>query len=199
MNGLIELIIEFFNSLFNGTPAKAAEPLPAVPAPAPVTPEPTAPQAVEPAQTAAPQEIDWTDGKSMVSKHFSVKEAITLHSWDRLANEADGLTEEVKLQIVKLCKIMDEVRDAIGVPMSVHCIFRSVQYNREVLKSLPNDVHAKGEAIDFDCNSKLTIEQTKEKIRPLMEKLEIRMEGGTATWIHLDTRAVGPSGREFKA
>ena len=48
-------------------------------------------------------EIDWTKGTSKVSKYFTVYEAVTLHSWNRLANEGDGLTDDVKTQIVKLC------------------------------------------------------------------------------------------------
>jgi hypothetical protein len=143
--------------------------------------------------------INWNDPKSMVSKHFTVAEAITLHAWNRLATEEDGLTQDVKNEIVKLCSVMDEVRDILGCPMNAHCIFRSVKYNQEVLHSLPNDVHAAGKAIDFDCAPHLTIEEAKEKIRPYLEKLNIRMEGATTSWIHLDTHAVGPSGREFKA
>lgn len=150
-----------------------------------------------PTQTTS--DIDWTNGACKVSNHFTVAEAITLHSWNRLANESDGLTDQVKAEIVKLCSIMDQIRDLIGCPMNVHCIFRSVQYNQEVLHSLPKDVHSMGMAIDWDANSHYTIEQAKEKIRPVLEQFGLRLEGGTTTWIHNDTHALGPSGREFKA
>lgn len=151
-------------------------------------------------EPASPKDgVDWTKGTCQVSKYFTVYEAMTLHSWNRLANEEDGITDQVKTETVKLCLIMDQVRELLGCPINVHCIFRSVKYNQEVLHSLPQDVHSKGMAIDFDCNGHYTIEQVKEKLRPILEKFNIRMEGGTTTWVHLDTHAVGPSGREFKA
>ena len=188
---IVQMVIDLIMS-FLMSKAEAAELPKAIPAVS--TSEPKQEQVVQ-----AKPSIDWTDPSQKVSQHFTVGEAITLHSWNRLATLEDGLTEDVKAQLVKTCQIMDEVRETIGVPINVNCTFRSVKYNQEVLHSLPNDVHAKGMAIDFDCNSKLTIEQTKEKVRPLLAKLNIRMEGGTTTWIHLDTKAVGPSGREFKA
>jgi hypothetical protein len=143
--------------------------------------------------------IDWTKASTMLSDHFSVGEMIALHSWNRLATEEDGLTDDVKANLLKLCEIMEKIRMILGCGINVHCGFRSVKYNQEVLKSIPHDVHAAGMAIDFDCNQTMTIEQAKEKIRPHLEELNIRLEGGTTTWIHLDFHAVGPSGREFKA
>lgn len=144
--------------------------------------------------------IDWTDPLAQVSLHFTVGEMIALHSWDRLANDAeDGLTDQVKQNLIDLCQRMEKVRVALGCSLNVHCGFRSVKYNQEVLHSLPLDVHAAGKAVDFDCNEAMTIEQAKEKVRPLLESLNMRLEGGTKTWLHMDTHSVGPSGREFKA
>ena len=146
-----------------------------------------------------PQDIDWTKATAMVTKHFTVAEAISLHSWNRLANEDDGLTDEIKANLIKTFEMMESIRTIIGCSINVHCGFRSVKYNEEVLKSLPHDVHAAGMAADWDANSCYTIEEAKEKIRPHLEELNIRLEGGTTTWLHNDWHAVGPSGREFKA
>lgn len=179
---IMQAILDFILSLITPPKAEAAEPAKCeVPSLAP-TPE-----------------INWTDSTRKLSRHFTVGEAITLHSWNRLATEEDGLTADVKVELVKLCGIMDEIRDIIGFPMNVHCMFRSVKYNEEVLHSLPKDVHSRGCAIDFDCGPHLTIEQTKAIVRPLLEKYKLRLEGGTTSWLHMDTKAVGPSGREFKA
>lgn len=144
-------------------------------------------------------EIDWTKVTCQITAHVSVGEAITLHAWNRLANADDGLTDQIKANIVKTCQMMEEIRNIVGCPINIHCMFRSEQYNKEVVKAIPNDVHAQGEAADWDALPTLTIEQAKEKIRPHLEKLNIRLEGGTPTWLHNDWHAVGPSGREFKA
>jgi hypothetical protein len=153
----------------------------------------------EESQGVDPIPLDWTTASSMITPHFSVGEMIALHAWNRLATEEDGLTEDVKNNLVKLCNIMERVRTILGCSINTHCGFRSAKYNQEVLKSIPHDVHSMGMAIDMDANQTMTIEQAKEKIRPHLEELNIRMEGGTTTWIHLDFHAVGPSGREFKA
>jgi len=154
---------------------------------------------VPPPSTDAKPPIDWTDPKCQVTDHFTVGEAITLHAWNRLADATDDLTDNTKASIVHLCQIMEEVRTILGCAINTHCIFRSVKYNQEVLKSLPNDVHSRGEAVDFDVNQTMTIDQAKEKLRPELERLGLRMEAGTKTWIHLDIHALGPSGREFTA
>jgi hypothetical protein len=144
-------------------------------------------------------DIDWTDKDCQVTEHFTVGDCLTLHSWNRLASEDDGVTDEVKANIVVVCQKMEQIREVVGCPINVHCIFRSVEYNEQVLHSLPHDVHSMGMAIDWDCNSDHTIEEAKELIRPKLEEFGLRLEGGTTTWIHNDIHALGPSGREFKA
>jgi hypothetical protein len=155
-----------------------------------------APAEAKPVETV---KIDWARASTMLSQHFCVGEMIALHAWDRLATEEDGLTDEVKANLLRLCGIMEKIRTILSCSINVHCGFRSVKYNQEVLKSLPHDVHSMGMAVDLDVNECMTIEQAKEKIRPHLEELNIRLEGQTSTWIHIDFHAVGPSGREFKA
>lgn len=162
------------------------------------------PNPVEPTATPAPQvsaspEIDWNNPKSKITPHFTVEDACMLHSWNRLANAEDGFTPELKASVIVVLQKMEEVRTLLDCPMNVHCTFRSQKYNSDVVKAIPNDVHAQGLAIDFDCNPKMTIEQVREKLVPELERLNIRMEKNTATWIHLDLRKPGPSGRHFTA
>lgn len=143
--------------------------------------------------------IDWTDATHHITPHFTVGDAITLHSWNRLATEEDGLDDEGKAKLVVLCEKMEQVRTHLGFPIKVHCMFRSQEYNKEVVKAIPNDVHAQFLAVDFDCLPHLTIKEIKEKMETVLEDFDIRMEKDTTTWVHLDLRAPGPSGRYFTA
>jgi hypothetical protein len=141
-------------------------------------------------------DIDWTNPDCQVTDHFTVNDALCLHSWNRLATEDDG-ADLSKLQV--LCQKLEEVRAALGCPMNVHCMFRSKEYNIEqgILLPTGNDVHAQSLACDFDCNSTMSIQDVKDKLEPMLEQLGIRMEFGTTTWVHVDLRAPGPSGRYF--
>lgn len=143
--------------------------------------------------------IDWTDATHHITPHFTVGDAITLHSWNRLATEDDGLDDDGKTKLIALCEMMEKVRTHLGCPINVHCMFRSQEYNKEVVKAIPDDVHAQFLACDFDCSPALTIEEVKEKMEPVLEDLGIRMEKSTPTWVHLDLREPGPSGRYFTA
>lgn len=139
---------------------------------------------------------DWTNASDSVTEHFTVGDCLTLHSWNRLATEDDGADFD---KLTTLCEKLEEVRDALDCPMKVHCIFRSTAYNQEQKILMPTglDVHAMNLACDFDCGSELSIQEVKDKLEPLLDQLEIRMERGTTTWVHLDLHAVGPSGRYF--
>ena len=147
----------------------------------------------------SPPATDWMSPDSKISEHFTVGDMTMLHAWNRLANDMDGFTDGMKARIIVLCQKMEEVRALLGCPMNVHCGFRSQQYNQEIVKAIPNDVHAMCLGIDFDCAPHMTIDQIKAKLEPELEKLGLRMEKGTTTWVHLDLHAVGPSGRYFTA
>jgi hypothetical protein len=140
--------------------------------------------------------IDWTDGTQQVTEHFTVNDALMLHNWNRLATEADGADFD---KLTALCNMLEKVREQLGCPMTIHCVYRSPEYNLEqgILKPTGMDVHAMNLACDFDCNGTMTIQEVKDELEPLLEQLGIRMEKGTTTWIHLDLRAPGPSGRYF--
>jgi hypothetical protein len=140
--------------------------------------------------------IDWTNPSEQVTEHFTVGDALTLHSWNRLATEADGADFD---KLTTLCQTLEQVRSALGSPMNVHCMFRSTAYNLEqnILPPTGLDVHAMNLACDFDCSPNLTIQEVKDTLEPLLEQLNIRMEMGTTTWVHCDLHSVGPSGRYF--
>ena len=141
--------------------------------------------------------IDWTNPNDKVTQHFTVKDCLWLHNWNRLATEVDG-ADYNKLLI--LCNKLEEVRNILQAPMNVHCMFRSTKYNLEqnILPPTGMDVHAMNIACDFDCNNTYSIQEVKDKLQPVLEQLGIRMEFGTTSWVHVDLRTPGPSGRYFK-
>jgi len=77
-----------------------------------------------------PQKIDWTNPNCKISIYFTVGEAIWLDKWKRLANESDGLTEEIKANIVKFAREkMDKIREKLARPMFVKSWYRPKVYN----------------------------------------------------------------------
>jgi len=146
--------------------------------------------------------IDWTNPTCQVTPHFTVNDCLMLHNWNRLATEDDGADFN---KLLALCNAMESVRVILSVaagmdcPINVHCMFRSIAYNLEqnILPPTGLDVHAMNLACDFDANSRLSITQVKNALRPQLANLGIRMEFGTTTWVHVDLHAPGPSGREF--
>ena len=138
--------------------------------------------------------MDWTNPEEQVTEHFKVKDALMLHSWNRLGNQVDGADFD---KLLALCQKLEEVRALLGCPMNVHCMFRSQAYNQsQGIKPLA-DVHSMSIACDFDCNQSMTIDEVKNALEPQLERLGIRMEFGTTTWVHVDLREPGPSGRYF--
>lgn len=142
--------------------------------------------------------VDWDDPTSQVSKYFTVHDCLYLPTWKRMATEDDGATQAVKDNLIQLCMKMDILRDLFGCAINVHCTYRPPEYSVAVGGS-EHDVHTVGEAMDFDCNPNMDIETIRDKIlnENKLEELNIRMEKGTTSWIHIDTRKPGPSGRHF--
>lgn len=150
--------------------------------------------------------IDWTDPHAQVSKYFSVREAIWLPKWLRLANPfTDGLSNESKEALCYLFGQMDLVRDFLGHPINVHCALRPTAYN--VLDGgAPNSTHiARVEqieggprlllaAVDWDADvGEETPGQNCDTIRaalmPKLEEFDLCMEDQPlgSPWVHLDT------------
>src|SRR5271166_1568596 len=69
---------------------------------------------------------DWTDPTSIVTEHFTVNDCLMLHSWNRLATEADGANFD---KLLVLCQVLEKVRDILNCPMNIHCMYRSPKYN----------------------------------------------------------------------
>lgn len=138
--------------------------------------------------------VNWQDGTLKITENFTVNDCLIQHAWGRLASSADGADFE-KLTI--LCQKMEEIRKILQCPINVHCMFRCVEYNKSQNITPSLDVHAMNLACDFDAGEHWTIEEVKELLEPKLEELDIRLEKGTDTWIHVDLHSPGPSGRYF--
>jgi hypothetical protein len=156
--------------------------------------------------------IDWTDPKDKISKYFTVKEAIWLDKWNRLANESDGLNDHVKSSLVHVfTTMMDPIREKINKVIYIKSAYRPKAYNVAIggatyschMYLEPNigavdwwtDENDDGKMDGKDCDLLKTI------MRPIIVEMNIRMEdnGVGATWIHNDNKPVPAGGhREFK-
>jgi Peptidase M15 len=134
--------------------------------------------------------IDWTDSSANVTDHFTVGDCLTLHSWNRLANESDGLNDDGKDRLVALCQKMEQIRTLLNCPINVHCMFRSQDYNSKIVGAIPDDVHAQFLACDFDASPNKTISEIQSILEPVLEQYGIRMERNTPTWVHIDLHPV---------
>lgn len=136
--------------------------------------------------------IDWKDPYCHVTPHFTVHDCLWLPS---IATIADVPSPEILSNLVKICEAGERVRATIGQPMNVTSMYRPPLYSPRVGGS-EHDVHTRGLAMDFYC-AKLPVHQLKSILEPELDALEIRMERGTLTWVHIDIAPVGPSGRYF--
>ena len=131
--------------------------------------------------------IDWTNPDCNITQNFKVKEAITLHHWNRLADESDGLDDQMKENLIKTCEMMEKIRSFLGIPLNIHCMFRSEDYNK-LIGAPVNDPHSRGQAADYDGNPDISCDEIKVKLMSQLDPMSIRMEdnGHGASWVHCD-------------
>jgi hypothetical protein len=141
-------------------------------------------------------EIDWTNPADKISKHFTVKEALWLPSWQVMHIPS----EEEKANILKQAAKMDLIREFLGVPLHIHCWLRPTlncpesdkngqDYNAFV-KGAKNSSHKIGLATDYDAVG-LNCDDVRAKLEPKLDEWKIRMErmvGGN--WVHNDCAPV---------
>lgn len=140
--------------------------------------------------------INWEYSTDHVSTHFTVHDCLYLPQWARLANESDGLTDEVKSNLINLCAKMEMVRHFLGdKPISVHCCFRPTLYN-QLVKGAPHSSHLTGEAMDFHVGDDSSAEaclKVRQILVPKLEEFKLRMENHQGSWLHIDTAEPHPN------
>lgn len=141
--------------------------------------------------------IDWTDAKAKVSRYFTVKEALYLPSWNRMATEAE-MTDITKTNLIQLFTKMDEIREVFGAAVNVHCALRPDLYNKQIGGAL-NSAHKYGMAVDFHIEG-YSCDEIREKILKLnlLATLKLRMEDlPGSSWVHIDTRKPSSESKRF--
>lgn len=171
--------------------------------------DPPAVDTLLPEETKEETKIDWSNPEAKISKYFTVKEAILLRNWDRLADETDGLNEKIKNELIRIFReTMDPIRELLGRPVFIKSAYRPKKYNVSI-GGATRSAHMADRgyaAVDFwtdaDGDGELTgqdCDAIKEILMPLLEKMNIRMEdnGKGARWVHVDNKPVAPGGNRF--
>lgn len=156
-----------------------------------------------------PGVVNWANPKSKISKYFTVEEAIYLREWKRLANESDGLNDQVKSNLIKIfTEVMDPIRELLARPVFIKSAYRPKAYN-VAIGGAQFSAHMASQdyaAVDFwtdqdgdgDKDGK-DCDDIKAILMPLLEKMNIRMEdnGQGARWCHVDNKPVLETGHRF--
>ena len=134
--------------------------------------------------------INWS------AKHFTLKEAIWLPQWGRIASPSE-LSTDVLRNLQDVFARLDSIRELFDRPISVHCAFRPDAYNR-LVKGAKNSAHLYGQAVDFSVQG-VPCDTVRKILLPRLDTLGLRMEDLPGSgWVHIDTRPPGPGGRFFK-
>lgn len=94
-----------------------------------------------PANVPEWNEVNWSDWSQPVSKYFTVGE-VTLRSRERIPTQT-----EIKKNIIKIARKMDEIREWWDAPLAVNSWNRPWAVNTRIGSRAPN--HPGGYAVDF--------------------------------------------------
>ena len=155
--------------------------------------------------------VDWSNPNCPISRHFVVREALWLPSWDRMASDGDGLTQDAQKALLFVFDKLDLVRDFIGKPIRVHVAFRPAIYNVQI-GGAPESCHvARIEngnllaAVDFDAydheedSVSASCDTLRSALLGYLAVWGLRMENNPpgSPWVHLDTKPIPAGGQRY--
>lgn len=118
------------------------------------------------------------------SKHFTWGEFIYLKSLEVYVYPNNLIVD----QLIQTALVMERIREICGgrpINTQDHSVYRPYIYNK-FIKGATGSYHVKGMACDFHIKG-LSCDLVREKLRPYLEELEIRMENKPGSnWIHID-------------
>jgi len=141
--------------------------------------------------------INWANPQCKITPHFTVKEALWLRKWGRIANAYDGLTSEHKANLVDLFNKMELVRTYFNRPVHVTSAFRPYSYNK-LIGGATHSAHIYGMAVDWYINN-MSGDVTRYWLVRKLNAWDMRCENSPrTTWVHLDIREPLANGRFFR-
>lgn len=140
--------------------------------------------------------MNWSDPNAKIANNFTMKEALWLPQWNRMATEKDGLGPQQKANLIAVFKVMDTIRSILNKPITVHVAYRSYSYNK-LIGGAARSSHVEGMAVDFSVKG-MSCDAVRAILVPRLEELQIRCEDlPGSNWVHIDIRQVGVGGRRF--
>ncbi len=123
---------------------------------------------------------------------FFWHEVLFLHQWNVYAYP----TIQQHRNLIAICRKGDQVRKFLKTSLEVVSGLRPGGYN-DFIGGATNSAHAEGLALDLAPEG-MTADHARWRLQPLLDGLQIRMENKPASsWIHIDLRAPGETGRFF--
>jgi hypothetical protein len=98
--------------------------------------------------------------------------------------------------IINIMKKLQWIRDYFKKPTTITSGIRPAIYNAHI-GGVTNSAHINGEAVDFVIKG-LDCDFVRSKIEPFLDVLQIRCENKPgSSWVHIDSKPPGRSGRFF--
>ena len=120
-----------------------------------------------------------------LTKNFTLAEAQTTSTGLNNVIPNTEVMENVKAIAER---IMQPLRDYLGVPITVNSWFRSIEVNRKI-GGVSNSQHTLGEAVDFTCTKMLeAFEYIRKEL--MFDQVIWEVKGGTI-WIHVSFKRTG--------
>jgi len=125
--------------------------------------------------------------------YFKWKEMLRLVQW----NIHVYPTEDQYMNLIRTMQRMHWIREFFRAPITVTSGLRPSAYNK-LIGGAHRSTHIEGKACDFQVKG-VDPDEVRKQLLPLLDQLDMRMESlPGASWVHIDIKEPGRSGRYFK-